>query len=211
MSICNKKKDMCLLAGSSDFYLDEKVCIDECFVIALDGGYESLLGKGITPDVIIGDFDSLGYVPDVPNVTVLPRVKDDTDSFYAATWALSEGYRRFYLCGCTGGKREDHTFANVALMQYLARRGAECVMEGEGQMYRVISGPAHLCFEANKGYFSVFSLTEQATGIVMRGFEYETDEITLKSEVPLGVSNSFASDKCEIEVKEGDLLLIWQK
>ena len=211
MSICNKKKDMCLLVGSSDFYLDPRITPEECFVIALDGGYGALISRGITPDVIIGDFDSLGYVPCADNVTVLPRVKDDTDSFYAAKWALAEGYLKFYLCGCTGGSREDHTFANVVLMQYLSRRGAECTMEGERQMYRVLCGPASLRFKGKRGYFSVFSLSERARGVSMRGFEYETDGIELSCDVPLGVSNTFASDECEIKVEEGDLLLIWEK
>ena len=49
------------------------------FVIAADGGYKYLLEAGIIPDAIIGDFDSLGFLPEGNNVLKLNPVKDITD------------------------------------------------------------------------------------------------------------------------------------
>ena len=49
------------------------------YVIAADGGYRSLKARGIEPDFVMGDFDSLGYRPDHPNVETHPVMKDDTD------------------------------------------------------------------------------------------------------------------------------------
>ena len=48
------------------------------YVIAADGGYRSLKARGIEPDFVMGDFDSLGYRPDHPNVETHPVMKDDT-------------------------------------------------------------------------------------------------------------------------------------
>lgn len=205
------KKKMCLLVGSSEFYCDRLSNIEDAFIIALDGGYEHLRDRGIVPDMIIGDFDSLGYIPEFDDITVLPRVKDDTDSFYAAKEALGMGYRDFYLCGCTGGERPEHTFANISLMLYLSHHGAKCVMEGERELYRVISGPCKLEFFDGQGYFSAFSLSESTEGVTMHGFEYETRSITMRSDVPLGVSNSFKNEICTLEISKGDLLVIWEK
>ena len=49
------------------------------YVIAADGGYRTLKARGIEPDFVMGDFDSLGYRPDHPNVETHPVMKDDTD------------------------------------------------------------------------------------------------------------------------------------
>ncbi len=207
-----KNKDVCMLVGSADYFAERAPDRDSAYVIALDGGYAHLTARAIIPDAVIGDFDSLGYIPDFEGVTVLPRVKDDTDSFWAAKGALWQGYRHFYLVGCTGGERPEHTVANISLMLYLVRHGAvSVIMEGERQMYRVVSAPCRIEFEGEKGNFSAFSLSERTFGVTMRGFEYETDRITLCSDIPLGVSNHFDKDKCALEAEKGDLLLIWDK
>ena len=60
------------------------------YVIAADGGYRSLQARGIEPDFVMGDFDSLGYRPDHPNVETHPVMKDDTDLGLAVRWALAD-------------------------------------------------------------------------------------------------------------------------
>lgn len=205
-------KNICMLVGSADYHVSRMPDRVATYIIALDGGYAHLTKRGITPDAVVGDFDSLGYVPEFEGVTVLPRVKDDTDSFWAAKHALWQGYRRFYLVGCAGGERPEHTVANISLMLYLSRHGAsEVIMESERSVYRVVSAPCKVEFDGENGNFSVFSLSDYTYGVSMRGFEYETDRITLCSDIPLGVSNSFAGGKCTLEAEKGDLLLIWDK
>ena len=211
MSINKREKDMCLLVGASDFYLKEDFALERAYIIACDGGYEHLVSRAILPDAVIGDFDSLGHIPDFEAVEILPRAKDDTDIFYAAKKAFDMGYRKFYLCGCAEGERAEHAWANISVMLYLSRRGCECIMEGKSRYYRVISGKSKLVFSHNKGYFSAFALSEEVAGVSLRGFEYELEGATITSDVPLGVSNSFMSDICEVEIEKGDLLLIWEK
>ncbi len=53
------------------------------FVIAADRGFDSLMAYGVTPDLAVGDFDSLGHLPDHRNVIALPVEKDDTDMAFA--------------------------------------------------------------------------------------------------------------------------------
>lgn len=74
------------------------------YVIAADGGYRSLKDRGIEPDFVMGDFDSLGYRPDHPNVETHPVMKDDTDLGLAVRWALAHGYRRLVMAGALGGR-----------------------------------------------------------------------------------------------------------
>lgn len=50
--------------------------------------------------------------------------------------ALDRGYRDFLLLGCTGG-RLDHTLANIAVLLYLLRRGADALMADERNFLRL--------------------------------------------------------------------------
>lgn len=62
------------------------------YVLAADGGLVHLETLGIKPHGIIGDFDSLGYVP--AGAQVFPVEKDDTDSMLAVRKGLELGYGR---------------------------------------------------------------------------------------------------------------------
>ena len=83
------------------------------FVICADGGYRNAQQMGVSPDLLMGDFDS-APLPDLPGVPVetFPEEKDDTDTMLAVKYAVREGFGRItILCG-TGG-RLDHTIANL--------------------------------------------------------------------------------------------------
>ena len=99
------------------------------YVIAADGGYRSLKDRGIEPDFVMGDFDSLGYRPDHPNVETHPVMKDDTDLGLAVRWALAHGYRRLVMAGALGG-RLDQTIASLQTLRGLTDAGAQGWLRG---------------------------------------------------------------------------------
>ena len=101
------------------------------FLIAADKGYEALEAYGVPPNLVVGDFDSLGRRPNHPNVVQLPAAKDDTDMVYALREGLDRGYRRFVLLGVVGGRLE-HTLANLQALAWLTTQGARGVLAGEG-------------------------------------------------------------------------------
>ena len=90
-------------------------------LIAADGGVRHAQRLGLTPDAILGDFDSLGYTPE--NATVFPVEKDDTDALLAIRHALSMGFTEIHLYGGLDGKRLDHTLANLQALQFIADHG----------------------------------------------------------------------------------------
>ena len=102
------------------------------FVIAADKGYEALEAYGVPPDLVVGDFDSLGRRPSHPNVIQLPSAKDDTDMVYALREGLDRGFRRFVLLGGVGGRLE-HTLANLQALSWLTTQGARGVLAGRPQ------------------------------------------------------------------------------
>ena len=85
---------------------------EEDLVIACDGGYEYCKKWNKKVNLVIGDFDSLGYVPEHPNVIRLKPEKDDTDTACAIRAGLEQGFQRFIVYGGTGG-RISHTIANI--------------------------------------------------------------------------------------------------
>ena len=97
------------------------------FVIAADGGWRVCQELDITPDLLLGDFDSLGEVPDFGHILRLPVEKDDTDMVRAVKEGLAKGEKEFHLLGGMGGQRSDHTVANMQTLAYLAAHGAKGV------------------------------------------------------------------------------------
>ena len=105
-------ENTCYIVGAASL---EGVRLSPCagdYIIAADGGYRSLRARGIEPDFVMGDFDSLGYRPEHPNVETHPVMKDDTDLGLAVRWALGHGYRRLVMAGALGG-RIDQTIASL--------------------------------------------------------------------------------------------------
>ena len=111
----------CVIFCAAEFDKLERPIGAEDFVIAADGGLRHTRKLGLTPDVIIGDFDSLGFVPEGANV--FPVEKDDTDAMLAVRRGFSQGCREFLLYGGLDGPRLDHTVANFQTLQFVADRG----------------------------------------------------------------------------------------
>lgn len=180
-------------------------------LVAADGGLRHVQALGLAPDVILGDFDSLGYVPQGPAVQRFPVEKDDTDSMLAARLGLARGYRRFLFYGALDGPRLDHTLANFQTLAYLTDRGGWGYLVGETYLATVLArGSLRFGPEAT-GIVSVFCLGPDATGVHLRGLQYPLTNAVLTAAYPLGVSNHFLGRPGEISVETGRLLVLWDR
>ena len=178
-------------------------------VIAADGGYLHTQTLGITPHIILGDFDSLGYVP--ADSTVFPVEKDDTDAMLAVRQGLARGYDRFVLYGSLDGPRLDHTVANIQTLLFLASHNATGYLVGNDQIVTLLSS-SKLHFPAGcQGLISLFAVGGAAQGVTLEGLHYSLQNGTLSPDFPLGVSNHFTENAATIQVKEGNLLLIYDR
>ena len=179
------------------------------FLLAADGGLVHLEKLGLTPNGILGDFDSLGYVPQ--GAKVFPVEKDDTDSMLAARQGLQLGFSRFVLYGSLDGPRLDHTVANFQTLQFLADHGAEGWLVGNTYMVTVVkNGKLHFDADA-EGIISVFCMGADAKGVSIEGFKYTLENGTLSAGFPLGVSNHFEGRKACIGVEDGSLLVLYDR
>ena len=181
----------------------------EDYVLAADGGLRHTEKLGIVPQEILGDFDSLGFTPEGANV--FPVEKDDTDAMLAVRRGLQLGYREFLLYGSLDGPRLDHTVANFQTLQYLADRDAYGTLVGLDTLVTVVKNGS-LRFPAGcEGTVSVFAMGEPARGVNLRGLYYSLEEGELTCGFPLGVSNHFTGAPAEIRVREGSLLVLWDR
>lgn len=175
-------------------------------VIAADSGYAHL--GDIRADLVVGDFDSLGYVPAGEQIVRHPAEKDDTDTMLAARIGLARGYRAFLLLGGVGG-RLDHTLANIQTLAFLRKNGARAALLGDGETITLIQDEA-LRFRAGlAGTISVFSYGASATGVCERGLAYALHDATLTDTNPLGVSNAFTGEAAEVRVRQGRLVVLY--
>ena len=178
-------------------------------VIAADGGLRYTQALGISPQAIIGDFDSLHYVPQ--GAEVFPVEKDDTDSMLAVKLGLSRGCDRFLLYGAMDGERLDHTVANYQLLSFLADREARGILVGK-QFGATVIKNGGLRFPGGKeGDISVFCMGKDAQGVNIRGLYYTLENGTLTSGFPLGVSNHFTDSPATVTVEDGSLLILWRR
>ena len=198
---------VCYLIGAGAFTLRGLYPKKGDFVIAADDGFTALSAAGITPDLLVGDFDSLAQVPkDVP-VKAFPPEKDQTDMAIALEEGLARGYRTFRFYGASGG-RDDHTYANLQLLCGASQKGCDCRMLcPHCDVYAVTDGTLRLP-ELKKGKtVSVFCHGDKAGGVTLQGLKYPLDSVTLTGEMPLGVSNETTGETPAITVKNGTLLV----
>ena len=177
-------------------------------VIAADGGLHHVGSLGITPDIILGDFDSLGYVP--TGSTVFPVEKDDTDAMLAVREGLNRGYRDFLLYGGMDGPRLDHTIANLQTLCYLAAHDARGSLVGMDFTATVIKDEKVEFSPDCAGIFSIFCFGSDAC-VTIRGAKYNTEHTVLTAAFPLGVSNHFVGEPAQITAHSGTVVVLYDR
>ena len=199
----------CIIFCAGDFDGVYEPVATEDLVIAADGGLRHTQNLGVVPGVVLGDFDSLGYIPE--DSRVFPCEKDDTDAMLAVRCGLDAGCREFVIYGGIEGPRLEHTVANFQTLRFLAERGANGCLVGKTQMVSVFS-PGEIIFpDTATGYLSVFCIGCDVTGVSLQGLQYTITDATLTAGFPLGVSNRFVGKEAHICFSQGYLMAIWDR
>ena len=184
------------------------------FMIYCDSGLRHLeglaaaCGEAASPGLIIGDFDSHEKPEASAETIVLPVIKDDTDSFFAAKQSAERGFGEVLMLGCLGG-RLDHTLANVSAMLWLRERGVRAfAADGLSDMEIVMPGETALVPDSYP-FFSLVTIDGTAEGVSIRGAKYELEDAVIESSFQYAVSNEpLPGRTAEISLRKGRLLLI---
>lgn len=200
----------CVIVGGADIGRYERVrdrLREDDFYICCDSGLKHRERLGITPDLIVGDFDSHANPHLDIETIVLPREKDDTDTVFAVKEALKRGFQDFLLIGVVGG-RLDHTLGNVSLLLMLDARGIRAAALDDWSEMEVVSGkPVRI--EDRYPYFSLLNISGTARGITIRNAKYPLSHAEITCEYQYGISNEVLPGMAaEVSVETGQLLLV---
>ncbi|MCL1798842.1 MAG: thiamine diphosphokinase [Eggerthellaceae bacterium] len=201
----------CALVGSVDFNAGHFLAQSFDSVVAADAGYERLREVGAVCDRVVGDFDSLGFVPDHPAIERHPVRKDESDIELALRWAAAEGFDTLVVYGCLAG-RLDFTYAVLQLLAQYAQAGFQVFGIGTDCAVAALCGGRRdsLSFSGRAcGTASVFAASGKARGVCEEGLLYPLADATLADTEPLGVSNEFTGRPARISVGEGILLVFF--
>lgn len=179
------------------------------YLLAADGGLRHFEKLNLIPHGIIGDFDSLGYIPQ--GAQVFPVEKDDTDAMLAARKGLELGYREFLFYGALDGPRLDHTISNFQTLQFLSDHGATGYLIGKDYIVTVIREEAVEFPAESSGILSLFCIGPDAEGVTLENLHYPLKNGQLTSGFPLGVSNHFIGKSARVTVRKGSLLALWDR
>ena len=162
----------------------------------------------IMPDLIVGDFDSYDYpqLEDVETI-VLPTVKDETDTAFAASEALRRGFDDFLIIGAIGA-RLDHTLVNISLLYKLYKAGCAAVLLDDYSAM-TIAGKEPSYIDGSYMFFSLFNMFGPSRDITITGAKYNLSRAEVRPDAQYATSNEVApgSTAC-VTVGDGELLLM---
>ena len=200
----------CVIVGGADIRnYDAAVGLlkPDDYVIFCDSGLKHMEKLGVKPGLIVGDFDSHEN-PKLPVETVvLPCIKDDTDSVFAAKEAVRRGFDEFLFLGVIGG-RLDHTIGNVSVLLKLHSLGKKAVIADDYGLMQVI-GAEGAEIDDTCRFFSLLNIDGTAKHINVTGAKYPVTDGEITTEYQYGISNEvLPGQTARVTVGEGRLLLI---
>ena len=176
-------------------------------VIAADAGQITARRIGITPDILVGDFDS-SPLPSSDfhgEIIQVPAEKDQTDTMLACDIAIERGAKHLRILGGTGG-RIDHSLSNIFLLESLSQRGVCAVLcDGDNRLRFLYREKIDLPASGYR-YFSLFALDTACVSI--SGCKYSLHDALLSRAHPYAVSNEITGDFASIAVSDGAVLLV---
>ncbi len=201
--------NICYIFGALDTGIADFKPQKNDLIIAADGGYSTLKKINIKPDLVVGDFDSLGEAPENENVIKHPIKKDDTDTLLAVKIGLEKGYKTFVIYGAVGG-RLDHTVATIQTATFVAENGGIAYIYDGNHTVTAIKNSSIKFKDTAKGYISIFALSGVAKGVSIDGLLYELNDAEITPSFPIGVSNEFIGKESDISVTDGVLTIIFE-
>ena len=207
-----KKYRRAVLFANGDFPENDMLTLNEDdFLVAVDGGLRHLLQLGLTPQLLIGDLDSVNAenldrcMQWGVEILRFPPEKDETDLELAVREALQRGFSEIVIT-CALGNRLDHTLGNLALLALPELKGTHALISnGATSIYLVKD---QIALESYPGdLISLLPWGQPVLGVSTTGLQYALEDATLYPWKTLGLSNVATSDQVTVSLKSGHLFL----
>jgi thiamine pyrophosphokinase len=197
--------------------LDEQALGKFDLIIATDGGASHCRSYNLTPDVVIGDMDS---IPDRlleelqllgVQIFTFPRHKDQTDLELAIDLAIERGATAIVILGALG-ERWDMSISSVMLLAAPRYAGIEMTVQTGTTRLFCLRGPIRKEFAGGPGdRLSILPLSKTVTGVTLQGLAYPLANREIPLGSTLGISNIVTAPEVSISLSEGILLCVIEK
>ncbi len=208
MTTDSTKKACIFCNGQLENPASAKQIANDCdLLIAADGGAKYFLEIGLTPQIIIGDMDSID--PDMcksdSGIEYIryPAVKDKSDAELAVEYALEHGYEQVILIAATGG-RLDHILGNIALVTGYPGRVA--ILDGASTLVAVDKSEKCVLHGRIGSVVSLMPFSLDTLKVRTKGLKYPLRDECLLSATH-GLSNELSQTEACICVSEGIMLI----
>jgi thiamine pyrophosphokinase len=186
---------------------------DGDYIIAADGGSRHCAQLGITPHLVVGDFDSLdeselhALQTGGTRLVRYNRRKNFTDLELALEHARKNGASQALVFAALG-RRWDQTLANLLLPAVQTLSDLEIRLIDGMQEIFLLRGGENRHLEGRVGdTLSLIPLTLKAQGVLTQGLEYPLKRETLYLGATRGISNLFVEPQASVSLEEGMLLI----
>jgi thiamine pyrophosphokinase len=170
------------------------------FFLFADGAYQYAQHIDITPDLVIGDFDSIRLVTN--GLKTLKIEDQNTTDFEKALHYLSTaGFERVLVLGSTG-KQNDHFLGNLsAALQY--QSSLDIVFFDQSQYFFLAENETTI--ETNTGKTISLYPFPEATGVSTKGLQYPLHNESLSIRERIGTRNISTNVQVSITKQSGSL------
>ena len=182
----------------------------EALTVAADSGWHNARLLGVTPKILLGDFDSIGKaeLPPAQEILQVPMEKDRTDTQLAVDVALEHGADCMVIIGGLSG-RLDHTMSNISLLERLWRLGVRAVITDGKNRVRYIERTSELVGRSDFKYLSLIAADKTAKGVSVDGCKYPLKNARLsRTNNALTTSNEILKNCALVSVKKGGIYII---
>lgn len=203
----NQKVKCTVVSGSTenDYEYLRNHIDKNSFIIAADSGYLKCTNAGITPDLIIGDFDS-SSVPEIDcEIINLPVEKDDSDTFYCIKEAINRGFAEIEIFNAIGD-RMDHTYSNILSLEYCRKNNVKAFIKSRKSQIHFVDDEI-IIDDSEYKYFSVFSYSDTSVVSIENAY-YPLNCYKMHRLDQIGQSNHFKDGEVKISVQNGILIVI---
>ena len=206
-----------LIVGSGD--IENNILLSEhkkCdFVVSADGGAKALFKNNLSPNVIIGDLDSIDletkryFESKDVEFKVFPTKKDFTDMDSCIDYAISLHAKSITILGATG-TRLDHTLGNILLLKSILEKNIlGKIIDKNNEIY-LVNDELEI-YKNDKQYVSIIPFLSEGVNVTTSGFMYEIKNFDILLGSTIGISNELKNDNGLVKVNRGIAIIIRSK
>ncbi|HSM25649.1 MAG TPA: thiamine diphosphokinase [Anaerolineaceae bacterium] len=209
------KEKTVILFANGEFEKSERIMeiiSQSALIVAIDGGVGHVIQLGLSPNIIIGDLDSVDqsdlatFEENGVDIKRYPTQKDETDLELAIEYVLDLGFDQVFICGASGG-REDHFLGNILLISNPVFMNKDIkILTKKSEIFYCSKNQQ---INGNPGdLVSLIPISEKVTGINTKGLEFSLKNEELIRWTSRGISNVMVNDLAQVKYESGSLLCV---